>query len=98
MNTVKAQILGDPSLQTNFDRCVNLFKSFLEQVSNDRTQTFNVSRVGTQEGNRGGKANKKGKWVKLKNKNKRKREGDEDGDNKGEITDRYYKSPRSMPN
>ena len=94
LNTIKAQILGDPSLQTDFDRCVNLFKAFLKQVTNDRTQTFNVSRVDTKDEGKGrnnrGKGPRGKKWVKVKGKeegkdkdNKRKFEDDE-------ITDRYY--------
>ena len=95
LNTIKAQILGDPSLQTNFDRCIDLFKAFLEQVSNDRTQTFNVSRVGTQSEGRGkqkGKGSFKGRGRgKGKGEGKRKRDGEDDGAD--EITDRYY-SPK----
>jgi hypothetical protein len=49
LNTFKGQILGDPSLQTDFDRCFNLFKAYLEQVANNRSQTSNVSRVAVRE-------------------------------------------------
>ena len=64
LNTIKGQILGDPTLQRDFDHCVNLFKAFLEQVSNDRTQTFNVSRVDTQDGKPKGRGPfKSKKWV-----------------------------------
>ena len=65
----------------------------LEQVTNDRNQTFNVSWVNKQNDGKGKQRNRgpfKGKKGKDKDKNKRKREGDQDDD---EITDRYY-SPK----
>jgi hypothetical protein len=52
LSTIKGQILGDPALQRDFDGCVNLFKAYLEQVANDRRQTFNVSCVGTNDDGR----------------------------------------------
>ena len=97
LNTIKAQILGDPLLQTNFDRCVDLFKAFLEQVANDRTQTFNVSRVDTRGDGKGRNNNGKGpkgkKWVRVKSKEGDGKDGKADNKRKfedDEITDRYY--------
>ena len=95
LDTIKAQILGDPTLQTDFDRCVNLFKAFLEQVSNDQTQTFNVSRVGTTND---GKDRAKGsfknkKWVRKGGKPQENKGGKrkfKEGGNE-DVEDRYYK-------
>jgi hypothetical protein len=39
LETIKGQILGTPTLQHDFDGCVNLFKAFLQQVAKDRGQT-----------------------------------------------------------
>jgi hypothetical protein len=95
LNTIKGQILGDPSLQTGFNRCVNLFKAYLEQVANDRSQTFNVSRVAVrQDGDQKPKArrDKGGKWVKNpkdRNRNEpRKQKADKMAEDN--IKDRYY--------
>jgi hypothetical protein len=95
LNTIKGQILGDPSLQTNFDRCDNLFKAYLEQVANDRSQTFNVSRVAVREDNDKkpkSRRDKGGKWVKNpKDRNcneARKQKADKMGEE--DIKDRYY--------
>ena len=69
-------------------------------MSNDRTQTFNVSRVGTaNDGNERAKARNK-KWVWRGAKNGRNHEGkggkhkyqedEEDKDKDKEVKDRYY--------
>jgi hypothetical protein len=95
LNTVKGQILGDPSLQTDFDRCVNLFKAYLKQVANYPSQTINVSRVAVREDNDNkpkARRDKGGKWVKNpkdRNRNEaRKRKADKMGEE--DIKDRYY--------
>lgn len=88
----RLNFLGDASLQADFDSCVDLFKSFLEQVVNDSTQTFNVSRVKTAgEGGRMKKSRgplKVKKWVHKGAKGP----GGNSGKRKShdEIQDRYY--------
>jgi hypothetical protein len=99
LNVIKGQILGDPTLQTDFDRCVNLFKAYLEQVATDRSQTFNVSRVAIHDDgdnkNPKGKRDKNGKWVKnprnrgVARTGGTKRKANE-MDNADEVKDRYY--------
>lgn len=93
LDTIKGQILGDPSLQRDFDGCVNLFKAFLEQVTNDRSQTFNVSRVATtgEGGNRKTTVHRNKKWVRQGGGSKggvKRKAPDDDVD--AEIKDRYY--------
>lgn len=75
---------------------VDLFKSFLEQVANDSTQTFNVSCVRTAgEGSRQKKG--KGKWVCKNAKIKGGKSGKIKSDD--EVKDRYnpQKRMRSLP-
>ena len=98
LNTVKAQIFSSPEFQTDFDRCVDLFKSFLEQVSTDRNQTFNVSRVGARDDDSKKRVTfKNKKWVRKGSGKgadakggKRKSEDDEEGADVKEVKDRYY--------
>jgi hypothetical protein len=107
LDTIKAQILGDPTMQQDFDRCVDLFKSFLEQVAtSERTNTFNVSRVGTAaaEGDKKGKGKgpfKSRKWVKKEGGKKGADGGGGGGgggsgkrkandDDDDDVKDRYY--------
>jgi hypothetical protein len=87
LDTIKGQILGTPLLQRDFDGCVNLFKAFLQQVANDRGQTFNVSRVSTEDdGKKGAKNNKNNCQAGRPNKPNRKRKTDDDGDDE-EVKD-----------
>jgi hypothetical protein len=89
LNTIKGQILMTSTLQRDFDGCINLFKAFLQQVANDRGQTFNVSHVSTDDGNRkGAKAHENGRQAGRPQKPNHKRKTEDDG-NDEEVKDRY---------
>jgi hypothetical protein len=54
-DTVKAQIWSSAPLRGDFDACVDLFKTFIQQKSSSTTKTLNISDIRSNYGGgRGG--------------------------------------------
>jgi hypothetical protein len=68
---------------------VNLFKAYLEQVANDRGQTFNVSRMTTNDNGRKPK-DRAGCPAKGNGKPNRKRKAEGEAGDDEDVKDRYY--------
>lgn len=115
LDTVKAQVWSSVALRGDFDACVDLFKTFIQQKASNTTKTLNISNTSTERGGRGG-GGRGGRGGDSRNTRRdsnrpfagrggrgrgRGRGGggrgrgnpgrhNSHGNNKGEITDRYY--------
>jgi hypothetical protein len=54
LDTVKAQVWSSIALRGDFDACVDLFKTFIQQKASSTTKTLNISGTSTERGGRGG--------------------------------------------
>jgi hypothetical protein len=86
LDAVKSQILSSAELRSDFDGCVSLYKTFIEQAA-PNNPTFNISDTRTEKVGGSNKWNRSNQGKKHNNKR-----GRDDDDEDMEVEDRYYNS------